>query len=90
MEFIPESISIHGLKKHIDKNPKLKEKLSGLKSFYLWYYGPNFEEARMNFVKSLAAYSVFCYVFSVKDRHNGNILLTRQGHLLHIDFGFML
>jgi len=49
-----------------------------------------YAQALSNYVESYAGYSLFCYLFAVKDRHNGNILIDRDGHILHIDFGFML
>lgn len=64
-----------------------------LSNFFRLTYG--FSEdtlmlAKRNFVSSLAAYSLFSYILLIKDRHNGNILLGAEGHIMHIDFGFIL
>jgi phosphatidylinositol 4-kinase B len=50
----------------------------------------SFEIARQHFLASLVGYSLVTYLLAVKDRHNGNILVDKDGHLIHIDYGFML
>lgn len=41
-----------------------------------------FRKAQDAFCKSLASYSVICYLLQLKDRHNGNILIDKTGHLI--------
>ncbi|KAA0202912.1 hypothetical protein HAZT_HAZT001092 [Hyalella azteca] len=85
IEPIVNTCSLHQIRKN--------SKMSLLEYFMQEFGDSNSEEflsAQRKFVESCAAYSLVCYIVQVKDRHNGNILLDNEGHIIHIDYGFML
>lgn len=86
IETIPDTASIHSIKNRYSN-------ISSLRDFFVAKYqenSPSFKLAQRNFVESMAGYSLVCYLLQIKDRHNGNLLLDEEGHIIHIDFGFML
>jgi len=86
IETITNATSLDSLKK--------REGYVSLRKHFVDNYGPlsspRFAAAQLNFLQSLAGYSILSYLIGFKDRHNGNLLIDNQGHILHIDFGFIL
>jgi phosphatidylinositol 4-kinase len=99
IETITNGVSLHSLKRSLTlasiaagTNPR--KRIATLKDHWLKTFGEPDSEAYIAgvgaFTRSLAAYSMICYVLQLKDRHNGNLLIDNMGHIIHIDFGFML
>ena len=86
IEAVTDAPSIHALKSRSPRGTTLRQHFE--RKFGVGT--PEFRKAQNNFVESLAGYSILTYLLQVKDRHNGNILLHDDGHLIHIDFNFML
>ena len=88
VEMVNDSLSLDQLKHKADN--------ISLADFFLYYFGSGNQNSNLyklalkNYIASLAGYSLVCYFLQIKDRHNGNILIDNKGHLIHIDFGFLL
>ena len=99
VETITNAMSVHSIKKSltelsIENGENAKGRIFTLKDYFQKLYGLvdslKYVKAQENFAISLASYSIICYVLQIKDRHNGNIMLDHEGHIIHIDFGFLL
>jgi phosphatidylinositol kinase/protein kinase (PI-3 family) len=99
VETITSGVSLHSLKRSLTlasiesgKNPR--HRIATLRDHFLQAFGKPeskpFKAGVDAFKRSLAAYSIISYVLQLKDRHNGNVLVDSEGHVVHIDFGFML
>jgi phosphatidylinositol 4-kinase len=99
IETITNGVSLHSLKRSltlatIEAGQNPKKRIATLRDHFIKAFGLPESEAYKNaedaFKRSLAAYSIISYVLQLKDRHNGNVLIDNEGHIIHIDFGFML
>ena len=93
IETITGAMSIHSIKKaltttSIDENGRIKTKYGTLKDHFIQKFGSEksttYAKAQSNFIRSLAGYSLATYILNLKDRHNGNILIDEEGHLVRM------
>ncbi|AEA38723.1 phosphatidylinositol 4-kinase (nucleomorph) [Cryptomonas paramecium] len=80
LSFFLDSVSLHEL----NKLKKTKCELA----FFFFQQQLRFQ--KIEYIRSLAAYSLFCFLSQLKDRHNGNILVNLDDKIIHVDFGYIL
>ncbi|EGV63299.1 hypothetical protein CANTEDRAFT_114597 [Yamadazyma tenuis ATCC 10573] len=99
VETINNAMSIHSIKKSLTEHSiaggdNSKGRIFSLSDYFEKLFGPTslskYKKSQENFARSLASYSILSYIFQIKDRHNGNIMVDNEGHIIHIDFGFIL
>jgi len=92
IECVPGATSRDAIGKDMAKSPERFEKCD-LHEYFRHEFGEEerlrYQQVQQNFIRSSAGYAVVSYLLQVKDRHNGNILIDDEGHLVHIDFGFI-
>lgn len=82
IEYIDDSETIYGINKKLKKSILNYIIENNLKcQTGVW---------RDRFIKSTAAYCVISYLLGVGDRHLENIMISKQGYLFHIDYGYIL
>jgi len=93
IETITGAMSIHSIKKALtstvtDETGRTRTKYGTLKDHFIQKFGqeksPTYTTAQLNFIRSLAGYSMATYILNLKDRHNGNILIDEEGHIVRI------
>ncbi|OII73070.1 phosphatidylinositol 3-root isoform [Cryptosporidium ubiquitum] len=85
IEFLEDFSSIGSIRKKYGKNCIL--------NYWAGAYNTNINNIPHNvlatFINSCAAYSVVTFILGVGDRHLDNLLVGKNGHFLHVDFGYI-